>query len=313
MASRAPVAYVAITDRDWLDHLRSIAELEEVNFWQPSAHGFAILQPGEPFLFKLHARFGGRIAGMAFFLRYTSLPVSTAWETFGEKNGVGSYYEMRQRIERYRRSAPHEFTDYSIGCIMLSKPVFFPDDYMFQPPEWQANIQTGRGYRLETGPGRLLWSLVERALAGAGAAGAVLGVAEERPRYGTPIFTRPRLGQASFQAAVLDAYGRRCAVTGEKVLPALEAAHIQPYGLGGDHRIDNGLLLRRDVHALFDRGYVTVTTEFEVVVSKRLKSEFDNGKEYLALHGHRLRLPRLSADAPARQFLEWHNNNRFVA
>src|SRR5258708_30539604 len=78
------------------------------------------------------------------------------------------------------------------------------------------------------------------------------------PRYGPPVFTRPRLGQGSFQAAILDAYARRCAITGERVLPVLEAAHIVPYGEGGEHRVDNGLLLPRDLHALFERGYLTV-------------------------------------------------------
>jgi len=311
--ARPPVAYIGITDRDWLNHLQTVLALDEVNFWQPSAHGFAVLQAGEPFLFKLHARYGGRVAGIAFFLRYTTLPVSMAWEAFGEKNGAASLAEMRQRIERYRRSGPPRFQDYEIGCIMLAQPIFFAEADRFDPPEWLPSIQTGRGYRLDTEVGRVLWSRVEGALAGARAKGPLIGVAEERARWGTPMFVRPRLGQGSFQAAVLDAYGRRCAVTGENVVPALEAAHIRPYGFGGEHRIDNGLLLRRDVHALFDRGYVTVTPDFEVVVSKRLKEEFDNGKQYAAFHGNQLLLPKLRDDAPAREFLEWHNSNRFVA
>ena len=49
-----------------------------------------------------------------------------------------------------------------------------------------------------------------------------------------------------------DAYERRCAVTGEKTLPVLEAAHIRPYALLGPHRVNNGLLLRSDLHKLFD-------------------------------------------------------------
>ena len=58
---------------------------------------------------------------------------------------------------------------------------------------------------------------------------------------------------------VTDAYQRKCAVTGERTLPALEAAHIKPFAEGGSHNPQNGLLLRRDIHALFDGGYVTVT------------------------------------------------------
>jgi putative restriction endonuclease len=112
---------------------------------------------------------------------------------------------------------------------------------------------------------------------------------------------------------VKDAYARRCAVTGEKVLPVLEAAHIRPYNEGGEHRVDNGLLLRSDLHTLLDRGYVTVTSEHRVEASRRLETEFDNGREYLALHGRKIALPRNVGDRPAREFLEWHNENRFVA
>jgi putative restriction endonuclease len=93
----------------------------------------------------------------------------------------------------------------------------------------------------------------------------------------------------------------------------LEAAHIRPYGEGGEHRIDNGLLLRRDLHALFDRGYLTVSPEMDVVVSKRLKDEFHNGEEYLAMTGRRLLTPARPADRPNHEFLDWHNQHRFVA
>jgi len=71
-------------------------------------------------------------------------------------------------------------------------------------------------------------------------------------------------------------------VTGERVLPVLEAAHIRPYFRRRlKHRVDNGLLLRSDLHTLFDRGYITVTKEYRVEVSNRLKSEFQNGKGLL--------------------------------
>ena len=66
------------------------------------------------------------------------------------------------------------------------------------------------------------------------------------------------LGQAAFKALVQEAYGRRCAVTGDKIVPVLQAAHIRPVTAEGENRVDNGLLLRSDVHTLFDRGYLGV-------------------------------------------------------
>jgi len=85
---------------------------------------------------------------------------------------------------------------------------------------------------------------------------------------------------------VTDAYRRRCAITQSPVLYVLEAAHIKPYPLGGPHSLTNGILLREDVHTLFDRGYLTVTPEYRIEVSQRIKEEFENGKEYYALHGN---------------------------
>lgn len=78
----------------------------------------------------------------------------------------------------------------------------------------------------------------------------------EGMRYGAEYLMRARLGQGAFRVMVSDAYQRRCAVTGERTLPFLEAAHIRPYTEEGPRVISNGLLLRSDLHTLFDRGYM---------------------------------------------------------
>ncbi|PSO48774.1 MAG: hypothetical protein BRC33_08750 [Cyanobacteria bacterium SW_9_44_58] len=51
-------------------------------------------------------------------------------------------------------------------------------------------------------------------------------------------------------------------MTGERTLPALDAAHIKPYAQSGSHTISNGLLLRADLHRLFDRFYITITPNY---------------------------------------------------
>jgi putative restriction endonuclease len=93
--ARLPTAAVGITDRGWFESLHRMPSLDEVNFWQPSPGGaFAALQPGEPFLFKLH-RPMDRIVGGGFYARYERIPISVVWEAFGIKNGAGSLEEMR--------------------------------------------------------------------------------------------------------------------------------------------------------------------------------------------------------------------------
>ena len=101
----------------------------------------------------------------------------------------------------------------------------------------------------------------------------------------------PRLGQGAFRILVTDSYHRRCAITGERTLPALDAAHIRPFADGGAHEASNGILLRRDIHSLFDAGYVTVTPAMRFEVSGRTREEFENGRDYYGLDGRTIDLP----------------------
>ena len=106
---------------------------------------------------------------------------------------------------------------------------------------------------------------------------------------------------------------RRCAITGERTLPVLEAAHIKPYSEEGPHLVSNGLLLRSDLHILFDDGYLTVTEDLRVEVSKRIKEEFENGREYYQYRGKGLsEIPSLSNERPDSEFLRWHNEHVFL-
>lgn len=128
------------------------------------------------------------------------------------------------------------------------------------------------------------------------------------PRYGSNILTKVRLGQGAFRVLVTDAYSRRCSITGERTLPVLEAAHIKPYALSGPHFIANSLLLRSDLHKLFDSGYITITKDYRIEVSRRIKEEFENGKEYYQYHGESLKqLPDRKLDRPDERYISWHN------
>jgi putative restriction endonuclease len=107
---------------------------------------------------------------------------------------------------------------------------------------------------------------------------------------------------------VVDAYDRACAVTQEHSLPVLEAAHIKPFAVEGPHVVSNGLLLRADLHRLYDTGYMTVTADHEVRVSEALADDFHNGRDYLRLAGRRIALPSRPQDRPDRELLDWHAN-----
>ena len=300
-------AFIGVTDRDWFELLRNLPHLEEINFWQPSGNTqFRALNPGELFLFKLHSPYNF-IVGGGLFAYSSILPISLAWESFQEANGARNLLEMRQRVAKYRSSVGEKNTNYDIGCILLEQPFFLPENsWIPVPSDWKSNIVKGRRYDLSTEPGLSLWNQLHVNMLFASV------VREEKARYGEPVLTLPRLGQGSFRIMVTDAYERRCAVTNEKTLPALDAAHIKPYSESGQHVVNNGILLRRDLHALFDKGYITITPSNQVEVSRRIKEEFENGRDYYRLHGSTIRLPTKPSDHPSRDFLEWHNSNIYL-
>lgn len=303
--------FVALTDRDWFDALSRNAP-DEVNFWQPSGrHAFRALQPGELLLFKLHAP-DDHIVGGGVFSHGSLAPLSLAWEAFGAKNGAASLPEMRRRIARYRReTGPLDpRSDPVIGCRVLTQPFFWPRErWLPVPASFARSIVQGKGYRTDEPDGRALWDAVAERLAMPAGGEAPADV--EVPRHGTPMLVRPRLGQGAFRLAVTDGYERRCAVTGERTLPILDAAHIQAFAEGGAHDPANGLLLRTDIHRLFDLGYVTVSEDHRFEVSARLRADFDNGRHYYELHGQPVRSPRAGAPPPSSVALRWHREERY--
>ncbi len=93
----------------------------------------------------------------------------------------------------------------------------------------------------------------------------------------------------------------------------LEAAHIKPFSEGGPNEVRNGLLLRADLHRLFDTGHVTVTPKLRLEVSARLYGDFKNGRSYRPLHGAPVEFPRLPVGHPSPELLRWHNDTVFLA
>lgn len=95
-----------------------------------------------------------------------------------------------------------------------------------------------------------------------------------------------RRGQQAFREALIERYEGRCLVTGCDVLPVLEAAHIVPYKGAETNHPENGLLLRGDIHTLFDLGLLAISNDFLVIVHPSL-----HNSSHGVLHGRRLQLP----------------------
>jgi len=223
-------------------------------------------------------------------------------------------FELNNRIYKYRKTDRLNEPDPQIGCIILTMPFFFEEDsWIPVPGNWSKNIVQGKTYDTSEHYGKLLYQQVQKVMHDQRSDISLLGEESLKNRYGKEQMIKPRIGQGAFKILITDAYSRRCAITGEKTLPVLEAAHIKPYSLSGPHDIRNGLLLRRDFHALFDRGYLTVDKKFNIEVSRRIKEDFGNGRDYYAYHGKKLIvLPQRKEQLPDPYYLEWHNENVYL-
>jgi putative restriction endonuclease len=306
---------VGVTDDEWYRFLAARPEVTEVNFWRPSsARHFRVLTPGEPFFFKTHAPHN-RVVGGGFHSGFAPLPVSEAWELYGEGNGVANLEEMRAQIGKYRQQPIAADEDPVIGCVLLRDTRFFTAaDEAGPPPDFASNIVQGKSYDLAAHPqARYFEELVFQLLGHRVEVDFSQPWHRPGPVFGDPRMTPRRLGQQAFKAVLLGAYDHRCAITGSRIRPALQAAHIRPVTKGGEHRLDNGLLLRSDVHAMFDHGYLGVDPEYRLMVSSRLRADFGGGEEFYARAGEPITMPERRTDRPSREFLGWHTEKVFKA
>jgi len=302
--------YIGVTDDDWF-HFLGQHQPEEVNFWRPrDKSNFKVINEGAPFLFKLHSP-NNYIVGGGFFVKHLFLPLSLTWDAFGIKNGAATYDQFRQSIMKFREG---EGLNPTIGSTILTEPFFFDrNDWIPIPSNWSKNIVKGKSYSTNEQVGATVWRQIQERLQDRDYKEGELVMNEPGVEYGNMVEIRSRIGQSAFRAMVTDAYHYRCAITKEKTLPVLEAAHIKPYAKSGPNLTRNGLLLRSDMHILFDKCYLTVTDDKHVEVSRRIREEYENGKEYYAYHGKKLQnLPEQVLDQPASDYLRWHQQEIYL-
>ena len=297
--------YIGVTDTDWYEYIKN-KQLSEVNFWRPGSQKFKAIEQNDMFLFKLHYP-NNYIVGGGFFVSYSYLPTYLAWEAFKDGNGTSSLSKLNRVIESYRKKNNMLESNPYIGCIILTD-VFYLDksQWIPAPDDFGKYTVQGKRYSAEEGVGKELYCQIQDVLK-----------FKQYTNYKEPEFTysltKHRIGQGAFRVIVTDNYQRRCAITGEKTLPVLEAAHIKPVSENGPYIASNGLLLKSDFHTLFDDGYITIDPDYRVDVSKRLHEDYGNGKDYYKYHGQKLIIiPSEENNKPSKEFLVWHNENVFL-
>ena len=297
--------YIGVTDEKWFEYIKN-EQLHEVNFWRPGSQPFKAIKQNDLFLFKLHYP-NNYIVGGGFFVSYSYLPTYLAWDAFKNGNGTSSLSDLNKAIDGYRKKNNIIESNPYIGCIILTDVFYFErDEWIPAPDDFGKYTVQGKRYSIGVGAGKELYGQVQDKLA------SNSNINYEEPEF-TYSFTKHRIGQGAFRVIITDNYQRRCAITGEKTLPVLEAAHIKPVSENGPYTANNGLLLKSDFHTLFDDGYITIDPDYRIDVSKRLHDDYGNGKDYYKYHGQKLMIvPEDINNRPSKEYLEWHNENVFL-
>ncbi len=295
---------LAVTDLRWHSALLAAPPDGPVNFWTPTPWKVS-LEPGTRigFLLKAPVR---KIGGYGTLVAYDEGRVSEAWARFGTGNGVASFDELRERVVGFasrRSGARINLPDPNIGFMSLEGCVFLPEDMQVSPEDlglsFPPTIVKWKGF-----DGELVLPF-EQQLPDPDSNFQLVteGELEWELRQ-----AKKRIAQGPFRARVLEAYGNRCAVTGVACGAALDAAHIQPFMGLASHHVQNGIALRKDIHALFDEGLLALDDSLSLMVSPYL-----HDPAYQALAGQPLTLPHEARHRPSLEALRLHRHSVFRA
>ncbi|MHB9019812.1 MAG: HNH endonuclease [Minisyncoccota bacterium] len=227
------------------------ASLEEWTSIHPTGTKYDFWATGKPRITLVVVIIRNQVLGV---YRVVGIEAEGSLYTLASETLRRSYIVRGRNDEPARRFTMQEIASTATGATITGwegkeiSPVARSDGKLF----WEIEVQLPFG--------------AERLLDQAGDGDSVNGVAGYDPqpcdrREIVERQIRQRRGQQSFRNALRERYGSRCLITGCEVLAVLEAAHISPYRGVDDHHPENGLLLRADVHTLFDLDLLGIEPE----------------------------------------------------
>ncbi len=290
---------ISPTDIEWFKFLRREGLNSEINFWTPTPWNVSQLSSGDKLYFMLKSPIR-KIGGYGQFVEYQNMGLNDAWNKFGLKNGCVSKIELINRLDNYKAansSDGRSVTESEIGCIILTNSVFYDDDKFLDLDNYDISFSkyiVKMKYFSEKDPLELDSELTSNDF-------------ELRPitieKLKRSRFVTYRKGQSRFQSIITAAYSNKCCITDETTPELLEAAHIQPYIDLESHHVKNGLLLRIDLHKLYDSGLMYIDEYFKVHISPEVKSKY-----YQSLNGVTIKLPENKNDYPSIAALQFRKS-----
>lgn len=295
---------IALTDYEWYKTLSQYATFEEVNFWTPTPWNIQKLKYGETVYLLLKEKYGRTICGYGNFKEYKNMPLETAWEQYGILNGTKNLAEMRKRVSEYTtKNSKIGFTGkgHIIGCIILTNLQFIDTEEQHEASYYGWNIpkQVVKYKYVMTDHSERLNEFIQ--LEENHTSFSLVNDTKRRRN----VSAAERKGQNKFRNLIIKAYYGKCCITEDNTTPILQAAHIQNYISEFSNHIQNGLLLRIDLHSLFDAGLITIDEKYTVHASSHLLSPY-----YKEFEGKKIFLP-VKNERPSVEALKWHNDNVF--
>lgn len=294
---------LAPTDTQWFNFLRSNGSLATVNFWTPTDWSVRSFSKGDYWYFVLKGREPRKLGGGGRFSHYEILKVSEAWERYGIGNGVESKEILIEKLNNYKKRNSKNYVyqaDPTMGSIILTECIFLEDEnqrYVYEYAlEFAPSIVKYKTFQMDPLPLHRLNSNSEPNN------DEIISDEDARRRVVSSIVNRQ--GQSTFRQSLITAYNSKCAITGYDAIDALEAAHIMPYRGIHSNVVRNGLLLRSDIHTLFDLGKITISQEYTVILHPDLINT-----SYNELNGKKIALPANRMDWPSLQALREHSRN----
>lgn len=286
---------ISPTDIDWFKFLRTEGLNSEINFWTPTPWNVSRLAKGDKLYFMLKSPIR-KIGGYGQFVEYKNMSVNDAWNKYGYKNGCASKKELIERLDSYKASNSTDersVTETEIGCIVLTNAMYFDDDKFMDLDNYEIDFSrfiVKIKYFNELDP-------LETEINATIKDFELLPATSEKLKKSRLVTERK--GQGNFRAIITRAYSNKCCITNESTPELVEAAHIQSYIDENSNHVKNGLLLRVDLHKLYDNGLMYIDESFVIHISPEVKSAY-----YRELNGKTISLPTNLNDYPSKDALK---------
>jgi putative restriction endonuclease len=285
---------IAPTDENWFAFLKNSQFNSFINFWTPTTWNVKNLKSGDKWYFLLKSPIR-KIGGYGEFVEYKNMTPQAAWKEYGLRNGCNSKLDLTVKIQKYidRNSKKHSkkninIDNYEIGCIVLKNCVFWDSDSYIDPTNFNISIAkqvVTRKYFKQYDPFTIK-DIDDFFLL-------------DEPREVYKLEVNQRKGQGIFKGLILKAYNNKCCISDETCPELLEAAHIQHYLNQQSNHIQNGILLRVDLHRLFDNNLLYIDNGYIVRISPLV-----NTPHYKKYNGRKISLPNNMDDHPSLTALE---------